>query len=68
MPGHAPKSVQGPGFLEVGLTEKLSHVRVQFHDPDWWADFTVREARLLGNLLLRKAKELERERRGAVSS
>jgi hypothetical protein len=62
MPGKAPTTVQGPGYLVVGISEDSRFVRVQFHDPDWWADFTAAEARYLANLLFKKAKELDASR------
>jgi hypothetical protein len=57
--------VQGPGVMQVGMNLELTHVVLEFSNPDWWVHLTIAEARGLATLLMRKANELEADQRAA---
>jgi hypothetical protein len=61
-------SVQGPGTLIVAMNDTLTHVVIQFTDPEWWIHLTPDEARNVARLLNGKADELEADQRAAGSN
>jgi hypothetical protein len=56
-------NVQGSGIIVIGMTAELTHVVMQFTDPDWWVHLTPEEARNVGHQLIVKANELEADQR-----
>lgn len=63
-----PANVQGPGHMLIAMNEEITHVVVQFTDPDWWMHLTPTEARQIASLLCKKADELEADQRAAGSN
>ena len=58
--GKGPKEVSGPGVVIVAISgTDPSKVCLQWHDPDWWVEFTPDEARNLARLMFKKADECE---------
>jgi hypothetical protein len=58
----------GPGTLIVAMNDTLTHVVIQFTDPEWWIHLTPDEARNVARLLNGKADELEADQRAAGSN